>query len=67
MNSVKYTAQSQGVIDPIKNQKNKYQIRCVYRGLDKPTQIYNFFAEDPTSNLKIITVKDDYEKADLDC
>lgn len=67
MNSIKYTAQSQGVIDSIKNQKNKSHIRCVYKGLGTDTTIYCFFHEDIDNNLKVFKIQDDYEKADLDC
>ena len=67
MNSIKYTSQSQGVIQSIKNQKIKSHIRCVYKGLGSDTTIYSFFHEEIDNNLKVFKIQDDYEKADLDC
>lgn len=56
MNSVKYSAQSQGVIESIKNQQLKKHIRCVYKGLGSDTTIYSFFHEDIDNNLKIFKI-----------
>ena len=67
MNNIKYTQQSQGVIESIKNQKIKSHIRCVYKGLGSETTIYSFFHEEIDHNLKVFKIQDDYENADLDC